>query len=104
MSDMGHSADFDVPAANVCEHHYMWSSPAGSRYSARLCMGCYAPDPEWLNRLYAGENARQTLRERLYVALVEQRAIDSQHFGEAPYEPVTWEYIDSVLPPAEGDA
>jgi hypothetical protein len=62
-------------------------------------MVCYSPDPEWLNRLYAGEDARQTLRERLYVALVEQRVIDSQHFGEAPYAPITLEDVERILPP-----
>lgn len=95
------SAENDRPVANICEHYYMWSSPAGSKHSARLCMGCSSPDPEWLNRMYAGEDARRALRERLYVALVEQRVIDSQHYGEAPYAPVTWEDVYSVIPPGE---
>jgi len=37
------------------------------------------------------------LRQRLYVALVEQRVIDSRHYGEAPYAPVTWEDVDRAL-------
>lgn len=42
---------------------------------------------------------RTTLRQRLYVALVEQRVIDSQHYGEAPYAPITWELVDDILSP-----
>lgn len=41
------------------------------------------------------------LRQRLYVALVEQRVIDSQKYGEAPYAPITWEDVDRVIPPRE---
>lgn len=37
------------------------------------------------------------LRQRLYVALVEQRVIDSQKYGEAPYAPITWEEVDRQL-------
>jgi hypothetical protein len=39
----------------------------------------------------------ERLRRRLYVALVEQRVIDSQKYGEAPYAPITWEQVDADL-------
>lgn len=47
----------------------------------------------------AEKDSRQLLRERLYVALVEQRVVDSQKYGEAPYAPVTWQDVDCVIPP-----
>lgn len=47
----------------------------------------------------AENDAREALRQRLYVALVEQRVIDSQHYGEAPYAPISWEDVDRVIPP-----
>lgn len=42
-----------------------------------------------------------TLRQRLYVALVEQRVIDSRKYGEAPYAPITWEEVDRCLTPPD---
>lgn len=45
------------------------------------------------------DETERRLRERLYVALVEQRVIDSRKYGEAPYAPITWEDVDRVLPP-----
>lgn len=49
------------------------------------------------------EQERDLLRQRLYVALVEQRVIDSRHYGEAPYSPITWEDVDRALtPPGSG--
>lgn len=40
-------------AVEVCEHYWMWQSPAGTRHAARLCMGCGSPNPEWLDEVYA---------------------------------------------------
>jgi hypothetical protein len=37
--------------AEECDHYYAWFSPAGARKSARVCMGCGWPDPEWLNHV-----------------------------------------------------
>lgn len=39
----------------------------------------------------------EQLRQRLFVALTEQRVIDSQKYGEAPYAPITWEDVDRAL-------
>lgn len=38
-------------AAPICEHYWAWVSPAGTRWSARLCMLCHQPDPDWLNHV-----------------------------------------------------
>lgn len=43
------------------------------------------------------DTSRQGLRERLFVALTEQRVIDSRHYGEAPYAPITWDEVDRIL-------
>jgi hypothetical protein len=37
------------------------------------------------------------LAQRLYVALVEQRVIDGQKYGEFPYAPITREDVDAAL-------
>lgn len=39
----------------------------------------------------------ERLRQRLYVALTEQRVIDSRRYGEPPYAPVTWADVDHLL-------
>lgn len=41
--------------------------------------------------------ARTALAQRLYVAQVEQRAIDSANYGEAPYAPITPEDVVAEL-------
>lgn len=62
------------------------------------------------NRFYREPSAERDvpmtdLRQRLYVAFVEQRVIDSQKYGEAPYAPITWADVDRALalPPALPD-
>ena len=52
-----------VGAMEPCDHYYAWVSPAGAGGSARICMTCHSPDPEWLNRLDAERAAHEALRE-----------------------------------------
>lgn len=44
--------------APVCEHLYAWVSPVGTSTSARLCMVCHQPEPEWLNAIAAAAEER----------------------------------------------
>jgi hypothetical protein len=43
----------EIPAeAEICEHYWAWVKPAGTSNSARLCMMCHQPDPDWLNTIF----------------------------------------------------
>lgn len=47
----GRESEALASAAPICDHYYAWVSPAGARGSARICMTCHQPDPEWLNHI-----------------------------------------------------
>lgn len=52
-------------AAPICDHYWAWVSPAGTRHSARLCMSCNAPDPKWLNEVYAADDTPRDARSEV---------------------------------------
>ena len=68
--------------AAPCQHFYMWNSPAGSRFSARLCMGCGSPDPEWLNKICDAERIEKQLIREIFSTLVETS--DEIEGGQVP--------------------
>lgn len=35
-----------------CHHSWQWVSPAGTNHSARLCVFCSQPNPEWLDEVH----------------------------------------------------
>lgn len=53
-------------AAAVCEHFYIWISPAGVSKAAHICQLCHCPDPDWLRhvvevRLHDCKNGKNCL-------------------------------------------
>lgn len=69
-------------AAAICEHHYLWQSPAGTKHSARLCMGCGQPDPAWLDKVCDTERIERHLIREIFSTLVETS--DEIEGGQVP--------------------
>lgn len=39
-------------AQEVCDHFWVWVSPAGSTRGAIICNHCHQPSADWLNSIY----------------------------------------------------
>lgn len=66
--------------------------PAGHAGAHEADRGSMGGTAVWPN-----DDEHGPLAMRLYVALVEQRVIDSQKYGEAPYAPITPEGVREQL-------
>ena len=49
-------------AVDICEHYWAWVSPAGTNNSARICMTCHNPDPEWLNTIIEVSDSKENMK------------------------------------------
>ena len=45
----------------ICDHFYIWISPAGTNKSARICGLCHDPDPEWLNTIVEVPDSKENM-------------------------------------------